>query len=243
MREQYLIAPRTVTIHKFLDTVKIRRVIHNPELSKGFCSFAFLYDRYGHFGGFNNPEGKICSGENQLKWGGYRCIAFMVAFLGLLIFPRKDAKINIQVTGVVSTLLKQNNSTLAPMIIANIFRALTVCKIGGGFFEGCNVLLQMWMIEHLCHRPQFLKYESSQKTCIEEFSTRVNGFSLLEGVAEWVTLLRSVSANQIEWAFGWLPIDEIIHMSATESHLLLMGLQSIQPYAPYRVLRQLGRYK
>jgi len=32
MREQYLIAPRTVTIHKFLDTVKIRRVIHNPEL-------------------------------------------------------------------------------------------------------------------------------------------------------------------------------------------------------------------
>lgn len=92
-------------------------------------------------------------------------------------------------------------------------------------------------------RPQFLKYGSSQKTCIEEFPTRIDGFRLPEGVAEWVTLLRSVSANQIEWAFEWLPLDEVIHMAAAESYLLLMGLQSIQPYAPCRVLRQLGRYQ
>jgi len=36
-------------------------------------------------------------------------------------------------------------------------------------------------------------------------------------------------------------VDEIIYMPATGSHFLLMGLRSIQPYASYRVLRQLGR--
>ncbi|XP_075109335.1 uncharacterized protein LOC142181084 [Nicotiana tabacum] len=130
---------------------------------------------------------------------------------------------------------------LAPMIAAEIFRALTACKAGGDFFEGCNLLLQMWMIEHLYHRPQYMSYGSTEKNCIEEFYTRVDGFSQPEEVTKWISHLRSITADQIEWMFGWLPIDEIVYMPATGPHFLLMGLKSIQPFAPYRVLRQLGR--
>jgi len=106
----------------------------------------------------------------------------MVVFLGLLVFPKRDGNIDIQIAGIVSTLLTQDKITLAPMIVSEIFRALTACKVGEDFFEGCNLLLQMWMIEHLCHRPQYMIYGSIEKSCIKEFYTRVDGFSMPEGV-------------------------------------------------------------
>jgi len=165
----------------------------------------------------------------------------MITFLGLLVFPRKDGNIDIKIVGVVSTLLTQDDSTLAPMIVSDIFRALMACKAGGNFFEGCNLLLQMWMTEHLCHRAQFLSHGSSEKTYIEEFYTRINEVCLPEGVSAWTSYFRTLNASQIQWTLGWLPIDEVIYMPAARPHFLLMGLKSIQPYAPYRVLRQLGR--
>ncbi|XP_070008308.1 uncharacterized protein [Nicotiana sylvestris] len=214
LRHKYLIAPRVIAAHTFLDFLKI---------SRGSIT-------------------QICKG-NFLKWEEHRCFAFMVVFLGLLVFPRKDGNIDTWIAGVVSTLLTQAKSTLAPTIVSEIFRAITACKARGDFFEGCNLLLQMWMIEHLCHRRQYLNYGSTEKSCIEEFYTRVDGFSMPEGVTKWISCLHSVTANQIEWTFGWLPIDEIIYMPTTGPHLLLMGLRSIHPYAPNRVLRQLGRFQ
>jgi len=105
------------------------------------------------------------------------------------------------------------------------------------------LLLQMWMTEHLCHRAQFLSHGSAGKTCIEEFYTRVNETYLPEGVTAWTSYFHTLNASQIQWALGWLPIDEVIYMPAARPHFLLMGLKSIQPYAPHRVLRQLGRYQ
>nr|XP_033510973.1 uncharacterized protein LOC117275762 [Nicotiana tomentosiformis] len=165
----------------------------------------------------------------------------MVAFLGLLVFPREDGHIDLQVAGVVHVLTTQAESTLSHMIVSDIFRALTFCKAEDRFFDGCNLMLQMWMIEHLCHRPRYINYGSTGKNCIEEFGTRVIGFEILKGVKDWITRLRSTTVDQIEWTLGWLLVDEIVYMPATGPYFLLMGLQSIQPYAPYRVLRQLGR--
>ncbi|KAH0697920.1 hypothetical protein KY290_015713 [Solanum tuberosum] len=39
------------------------------------------------------------------------------------------------------------------MILADIYRALTVCQKGKRFFEGCNILLQLWIVEHLYRPP------------------------------------------------------------------------------------------
>ena len=39
--------------------------------------------------------------------------------------------------------------SLVPIILAEIFRALGKCKRGeANFFEGCNILLQVWALEH-----------------------------------------------------------------------------------------------
>ncbi|XP_075084652.1 uncharacterized protein LOC107777302 [Nicotiana tabacum] len=241
LREKYLIAPRAITVHRFLDSLKIPRTVHNTDLAKVFCTLSFKYDRYDHMGGFNKTDIKLCSKNNRQKWDEHRRVAFMITFLGLLVFPRKDNNIDIKVVGVASTFLTQDKSTLAPMIMSDIFRALTACKAGGNFFEGCNLLLQMWMTEHLCPRSQLLSYGPSDKTCIGEFHTRIDGVSLPEGVTAWVSYFRTLTASQIQWTLGWLPVEEIIYMPATRSHFLLMGFKSIQPYALCRVLRQLGR--
>ncbi|XP_019241362.1 PREDICTED: uncharacterized protein LOC109221342 [Nicotiana attenuata] len=224
LRHKYLIAPRAVNSHKFMDLLKISKSL-----------------RYGHVGGFNNPESGVCSKGNRAKWDEHRRFAFMVAFLGLVMFPRKDGNIDLRVAGVVKVLITNAKSTLAPMIVSEIYRALTSCKVGADFFEGCNLLLQMWMIEHLCHRPQYMSYGSAEKSCIEEFNTRMSRFKLPEGFGDWVSRLRSITARQIEWTLGWLPVEEIVYMPATGPYFLLMGLRGIQPYAPYWVMRQLGR--
>ncbi|XP_075110775.1 uncharacterized protein LOC107804039 [Nicotiana tabacum] len=127
------------------------------------------------------------------------------------------------------------------MIVSEIYQALTACKAGADFFEGRNLLLQMWMIEHLCHHPQYMSYGSMEKICIEEFDTRISGFNLLEEFGDWVSRLRSITAGQIEWTLDWLPVEEIVYMPATGPYLLLIVLRGIQPYAPYQVMRQLGR--
>jgi len=165
----------------------------------------------------------------------------MVAFLGLVVFPRKDRNIDLKVAGIVKILITNDKSILAPMIMSEIYRALTACKAGADFFEGCNLLLQMWMIEHLCHHPQYMRYMSTNGGCIEGYSLRVSGFRSPGGFEEWISYLRVITADQINWTLGWLSVEEIIYMPATGPHFLLMGLRGIQPYAPYRVMRQLGR--
>nr|XP_033515449.1 uncharacterized protein LOC117279927 [Nicotiana tomentosiformis] len=140
-------------------------------------------------------------------------------------------------------MVKNANGTIIPMILAEIYRALIACRAGTKFFEGCNLLLQMWLVEHLCHRPGYMNYGLTGLNCIEEYENRVNGHELPEGTKAWYAYLGSLNANRIEWTFGWLSVDEVIYMSAGVCFLLLMALRSIQPYAPHRVLRQLGRYQ
>lgn len=108
--------------------------------------------------------------------------AFIVAFLGTLVFSMEDWNIDMCLVGVVHVLTTQDKSTLIPMIILDIFRALASCKSRAKSFEGCNLLLQIWLIEHLYHRPRYMNYGASGGSCIEEVGTKVNGFVMPEGV-------------------------------------------------------------
>ena len=78
---------------------------------------------------------------------------FVVAFLGIMVFRKKGGKISMNLAAVITAFEKKPNITLVPMILADIYRALTICKDGKDYFEGCNMLLQLWMIEHIRHHP------------------------------------------------------------------------------------------
>nr|XP_016480572.1 PREDICTED: uncharacterized protein LOC107801716 [Nicotiana tabacum] len=243
LRSRYLVAPRTVTPHRFLDLLSISREVQDGNLSQGFCTFYFLYQRYGDPQGFEAPDTSLTHSGNKDKWEARRGLAFIVAFLGVLICPRKDGNIELGLVGMVDVMIKKANGTLVPMILAEIYRALTVCREGRKFFEGCNMLLQLWIQEHLCHRLGYMSYGMTGLNCIEEHENRMVGYEFPEGTEAWFAHLSSLTSNKIEWTFGWLPVTEVIYMSAEVCYFLLMGLRSIQPYASHRVLRQLGKFQ
>ncbi|XP_075098314.1 uncharacterized protein LOC142175435 [Nicotiana tabacum] len=243
LRGQYLLSPRPVSPHAFLDLLSISRKVQHDDLSRGCCDLHFLYQRYGTPQGFEEPNLGLTHGGNRNKWEARRILAFITAFLGVMVCPRKDKKIEIGLVGMADVAIKRTNSTVVPLILSEIYRALTICREGGKFFQGCNLLLQLWMQEHLHHRVGYMNHGLTERSCISGFKKRMTGARFPEGVEEWFTRLRSTTSDQIEWAFGWLTDTEVIYMSAEECHVLLMGLRSIQPYAHHRVLRQLGRFQ
>nr|XP_009608939.1 uncharacterized protein LOC104102811 isoform X1 [Nicotiana tomentosiformis] len=169
LRDQYPVAPRTVTPHKFLDLLSISRQVKDENLAGGFCTFRFLYSRYGDPHGFEAPDISLNHQMNKDKWEARRGLAFVVAFLGTLICPRSDKHIELGLAGVADFMVKKANGTIIPMILEEIYRALTACRAGTKFFEGCNLLLQMWLVEHLCHRPGYMNYGLTGLNCIEEY--------------------------------------------------------------------------
>ncbi|XP_075075908.1 uncharacterized protein LOC142162835 [Nicotiana tabacum] len=160
-----------------------------------------------------------------------------------MVFPNKERTIDIRIARVVQVLTTKEHHTLAPIILSDIYRALTLCKSGAKFFEGCNILLQMWLTEHLRHHPKFMQYGHRRDNFIKSYEERIKDYKSPEGVEAWISHLRSLIASHIEWTLGWLPVKEVIYMSVLKSYLMLLGLKSAQLYAPQRVLRQLGRYQ
>ena len=73
LRHKYLIAPRAVNSHKFMDLLKISKGVPYAELDRGFSTLQFIYQRYGHIGGFDDLESGVCSRgirQNGMNIGG-----------------------------------------------------------------------------------------------------------------------------------------------------------------------------
>lgn len=82
--------------------------------------------------------------------------------------------------------IKNPTSTVVPLILAEIYRALTMCRDGMQFFQGCNLLLQLWIQEHLCHRTWYMNYGLTGLSCIIEFEAQVTGIEFPEGTEVWL---------------------------------------------------------
>ncbi|XP_019250963.1 PREDICTED: uncharacterized protein LOC109229869 [Nicotiana attenuata] len=198
---------------------------------------------FRHSSGLEAHEKGLSNKQDKGRWQIHRQFAFIVAFLGIMVFPNEKGTVDIRMSGIAQILTTKEDHTLAPLVLADIYRALTLCKVGAQFFEGCNILLQMWLIEHLRHHPRFMSYGSSPNNFITSYEERVKDYNVPEGFEAWVSHLKALKESQIEWSIGWLPKTEAIYMTAAKGYLRLMGVKSIQPYAPQRVLRQLGRYQ
>ncbi|KAH0635852.1 hypothetical protein KY289_035767 [Solanum tuberosum] len=192
-------------------------------------------DKFKKFGRTLNNKGSFET------WKEHRRFAFMVAFLGTMVFPRRGGKINILLTGVVNVLIEKKNYTIISMILADIYRALTVCQKGKRFFEGCNILLQLWIVEHLYQSLTVARFIQDRSDYITSHAKRVEKYGCPEGVNTLVEHFRSLMEDKITWNYPWFPWVEVIHMSSVRPFLLLMGIRGVQPYVPLRVLRQLGR--
>lgn len=120
-RSRYPVSPRPVSPYKFLDMLSISRDIQDENLSEGFCTFQFLYQRYGNPRGFEAPNTGLTYAGNKDKWEAMRGLVFIVAFLGVIIYPRKDGNIELGLVGMVDVAIKKANSTLVPLILSEIY--------------------------------------------------------------------------------------------------------------------------
>ncbi|KAM3291479.1 hypothetical protein P3S67_019768 [Capsicum chacoense] len=105
-------------------------------LDGGWISLKVLFDRFDPEEGFEKYQGQLNNKEDLQKWKECNRFAFMVAFLGRLVFLERDGNIDIRLAGVVQALTTMDIPTLVPIILGDIFRALTKCKKGVKYFEG-----------------------------------------------------------------------------------------------------------
>ena len=142
LRNKRPIIPKPVDAKKFLELLKINQ-IEKESLKNGWLSLDFLYQRYGQMDEFKNYWNQLSNQGGEEAWKANEYFGFRVAFLGLVIFPKRDKHINIRLAGVVKALTIMESPTIIPMILANIFRALTKCLCGEMYFKGCKILLQI----------------------------------------------------------------------------------------------------
>ncbi|KAH0633813.1 hypothetical protein KY284_036599 [Solanum tuberosum] len=242
LRSKTLIAPRNVSGNKFLEQMHIIHP-HKECFDNGLVSLEFLYSRYGKKEGFSDYGKQIKNGQHLPTWEKHRQEAFMVAFLGTMVFPRRDKKISIRLSGIVAVMMKKKKSTILPMMLADIYRALTKYREWEDFFEGCSILLQMWFLEHLYRHRFATDFKSEWTNYILSHPDRMKELvdKLPKGVKAWRHYLLKLTASDITWNYHWFLASGVIVMSSYRPFFVLTGLRGFQPYIPLRVLRQLGQ--
>ncbi|KAG5620959.1 hypothetical protein H5410_006177 [Solanum commersonii] len=105
----------------------------------------------------------------------------MVAFLGIIVFSKWDKHINIHLAGVVKALTTMENPIIIPMILTDMFRALTKCINGEMYFEGCNILLQIWLLKYLYHHDR----HPSSLTGLSEIVVEQDKEKVVPGYLSW----------------------------------------------------------
>ncbi|KAG5614254.1 hypothetical protein H5410_014078 [Solanum commersonii] len=69
--------------------------VEKESLKNEWVSLDFLYERYGQKDGFKNYRNQLSNQGGEEAWKANGCFAFMVAFLGLMVFPKRDKHIDI----------------------------------------------------------------------------------------------------------------------------------------------------
>jgi len=130
LRKQQLIFPRAPSVHKFFDLLNISKQMKKAYVSKGCYSFYFLYFRFGHSAGFETHEKGLNNRQDKSTWQIHRQFAFIVAFLGIMVFPNAKRTIDTRMARIAQILTTKKDHTLVPLVLADIYRALTLCKFG-----------------------------------------------------------------------------------------------------------------
>ncbi|KAK4729641.1 hypothetical protein R3W88_022629 [Solanum pinnatisectum] len=181
------------------------------------------------------------NGQHLPTWEKHRQEAFMVPFLATMFF-RGEIKISISLLGTGTVMMKKKKFTILPMMLADIYRALTKFREGKDFFEGCSILLRMCFLEHL-YRHRFatnfkfdwMNYILSHPNKMKELVDK-----LPRGVKGWIHYLCKLTASDITWYYHLYPSSEVIFMSSYRPFFVLTGLRRFQPYIPLLVLHRLG---
>ncbi|XP_047262492.1 uncharacterized protein LOC124895939 [Capsicum annuum] len=152
---QQMILPRNHTRKRFLPLCGSKDNKQLGCLKQSWIFFDYLFTRFGSLEGFDYFWNEFCT--TKKIWEHRRLEFFCLALLSILVFPLDERCINTHLQSVVIALFKKKDKvTIVPMILTEIYKALTEVKGAVQFFEGSNLILQLWMMEHL-HTPSLIK--------------------------------------------------------------------------------------
>ncbi|KAH0665446.1 hypothetical protein KY285_026652 [Solanum tuberosum] len=237
------IIPHSQSGKKFLRYLGLKNEKKLRCFENNWVSLDYLYERYGRSNSYKMFRKEFSC--TQVHWQVRRPIAFAVALLGTLVFPREHGYISTCICSVARVLFEGVDGeelTVVPMILAEIFRALGKCKRGeSNFFEGCNLLLQIWVIEHFHQRKNMDDICFSNINHINSFYDRIKEFVYPVGTDDWYEFLAHRTSDQIQWKYPLLPCSPAYIRCRRFYYIELIGLKGLQPYAQVRVLQQFGQ--
>ncbi|KAH0765457.1 hypothetical protein KY285_001328 [Solanum tuberosum] len=90
LRNKRPIIPKNVDANKFLDLLKINQT-EKECLKNGWVSLDFLYERYDQNDGFKKYQNQLINQGGVEAWKVNECFAFKIAFLGIIVFPKRTS--------------------------------------------------------------------------------------------------------------------------------------------------------
>ncbi|KAH0665699.1 hypothetical protein KY285_026905 [Solanum tuberosum] len=172
------IIPHSQSGMKFLRYLGLKNEKKLQCFEHNWVSLDYLYEMYGRSNSYKMIRKEFSC--TYVHWQARRPIAFVMALLGTVVFPREHGHISTCICSVARVLFEGVNGeelTLVPMILAEIFRALEKCKRGeANFFECYNLLLQMWAMEHFHQRKNMDDIYFSKANHIDSFYDRMRRF-------------------------------------------------------------------
>nr|XP_009757691.1 PREDICTED: uncharacterized protein LOC104210483 [Nicotiana sylvestris]XP_016477763.1 PREDICTED: uncharacterized protein LOC107799190 [Nicotiana tabacum] len=235
-----MILPRDHSRTRFLSDLGLKDNKHLKCLEQSWISLDYFFARFGPQDSFDVFWDEFCT--TKAKWQRRRLEDFSLALLGLLVFPLDERHISTCLQSVVMALFheKQRKTiTVVSMILAELYRVLSEVRGGVRYIEGSNLLLQLWMMEHLhtasllCPIDRALRY---RVVCIEH-RMKSPKFTYPIGVTAWIEFLGSRTNGNVLWAYLWLPLDDILVGCLMHPFLMLIGLKCVRLYTPVRVMR------
>ena len=131
------------------------------------------------------------------------------------------------------------------MILADIYKALDKCERRERFFQGCNMILQWWMMRHV------IKTQNPKESDPLRRSDELHGHdwwlyhnrcNKTRGERFWYPRLRGLREEDVQWSIDSLVVikNVVVQTKKKVPYLVFAGLRGIRQYAPGRVLKQLG---
>ncbi|KAH0650089.1 hypothetical protein KY290_012558 [Solanum tuberosum] len=175
IRERLSVIPSTICTCDFLSLLDLHILRSLRYVDGGHVELDYLFQRFGRSEGYYEYQCEFeCTRE---AWEHMRPRVFVMAFLGVMVFPVRSNSIDIDILPMVISIFNDPQIfTLVPMILAEILRSMTACIRGHNFFGGFSILLQIWAREHFYLRDPQMDYHIGALNKIESHEDRLQNW-------------------------------------------------------------------
>uniref|UniRef100_M1CJZ1 Aminotransferase-like plant mobile domain-containing protein n=1 Tax=Solanum tuberosum TaxID=4113 RepID=M1CJZ1_SOLTU len=231
-KQEHILIPNKPTLEDIINWLGLRKD-YAFWADGSSVSFMDLYVRFGNatFYVNYNQEFRVTFRE----WDGIRPLAFTIALLGTMVFPQGPSlSINTRVIMLAHTLFhghlnqgKVKYYPIAPVILSDMYRALGKCKEGHRYFQGCNLLLQWWILSHLA------KGHGTQKLHTLDDNNSLKGLNDMlfwtdlenrRTRGRWAQIFSELREENIQWMFDHFISKDAIVRGDRKLVLLLPGI-------------------